>query len=309
MKQTLPQTFSELVEEIVRFSGITRRSAEYGIWMEALEPGWNVAREAANYQVTPHHYDGGMEKLYLDGTGFIFETLVFWARPWRRAWTPIASERLKRHSDTQEVQPSGLKILMLGDGTGSDSLFLAGQGFNVDYYDIPGSRTWDFAMKRFEYYGVLGTRIHIVSQYDDCLLQQYDAVLSFEVLEHLAKPLDAISGIYRMLKPGGIALVTESFGLVSPKLPTHLLSNVKYAGRAPFLFLKEHLCLSWYNKNPLFKPMEFVKIEKGAFGGYRRLLGDWSVLRPWLALRKCDLKRTARGRFTAWFSGADRSLL
>lgn len=309
MKQALPQTFSELVTEVVRFSGITHQAAESGIWMEALEPGWNVTSEVAHYLIKPHYYSSEMERLYLEGTGFIFETLVFWARPQRQAWAPIASERLQLYGEGQGLEPSRLKILMLGDGTGSDSLFLADRGFNVDYYDIPESRTLDFATKRFEYYGVLGGQIRIVREYRDCLSRQYDAVLSFEVLEHIAKPLEAIGDIYRMLKPGGIALVTESFGAVSPEVPTHLLSNLKYAGRTPFLFLKEHLCLSWYNRNPLFKPMEYAKLERGLLEGYLRLIGDGGVLRSWFAARERGFKRAAKRCFLARISGTDKGML
>jgi hypothetical protein len=87
-------------------------------------------------------------------------------------------------------------------------------------------------------------------------------VLSFEVLEHLPNPLAAIQDIHSALKVGGIAIITEDFGDLASYLPTHLRTSAKYFGAAPFLFLKNHLVLSWYSKSPLFKPFEFIKTQK-----------------------------------------------
>lgn len=291
MSRPLPQTFHELVEEVLRFTGLSRETVEERIWQESLQPGWNVGKELATYRVTPHHYNNEMEQLYSDGTGFIFETLVAWARPQRREWASAAEDRLRIYGRRQGLEPAKLKILMLGDGTGSDSLFLAALGFVVDYYDFPGGRTWDFAMRRFEHYGVLGKQVRPVESYENCLSGHYDAILSFEVLEHVPKPLDAIRDVCRMLKPGGIALVTESFGAVIPEVPTHLLSNKRYAGRTPFLFLKEGLHLSWYSRRPTFKPMEYSKLGKAKIKDYICLIRDGGISHAWLAHRAREFKQ------------------
>jgi len=295
----IPCSFTEIVEEIICFSGLPREATENRVWMEALQLGWNVANDVKRFRVTPHRFDECMLGLYRDGDGFIFETLVFWARPFRQKWIVHALERLVLHARACGTGLSQLRVLILGDGAGNDSLFLAQNGLNVDFFEVPGSRTHDFAVKRFRGRGLLDRQINLLSSYEDCLLGQYDAVISFEVLEHLPDPCVAISDLRKMLKFDGIALVTEAFAYLAEAFPTHLESNRKYSGRTPSLFLKNGMALRWYSYDPLFKPMEFVKRPRIRLKDFVSLAADASIRRAWLSGRirtaKKEVESVVRG--------------
>jgi 2-polyprenyl-3-methyl-5-hydroxy-6-metoxy-1,4-benzoquinol methylase len=273
----LPISFQEIVSEIVQYTGLPRPEVEDRVWMQALEPGWNVIQDANRFGVTQFQFDEKMIRLYTEGDGFIFDSLVFWSKPSRRLWIEHALDRIQLYAEQRSIPLENLKILMHGDGPGNDSLFLANSGLHVDYYDVPGSKTFNFAVKRFQKSGLWERNIHPINDYQECLHGQYDVVLSFEVLEHLPKPLVAIQDIHSALKAGGIAIITEDFGDLAGYLPTHLRSSAKYFGAAPFLFLRNHMVLSWYSRQALFKPFEFIKVEKVTVQSWIKLALNYHV--------------------------------
>jgi len=232
-----------------------------------------------------------MIRLYTEGDGFIFDSLIFWSKQSRRLWVEHALDRIRMHAGRMGIPIQDLCILMFGDGPGNDSLFLAKCGLKVDYFEVPGSKTFEFAVKRFQHHGMWEHSIMPIYDYQSCLQGQYDVVLSFEVLEHLPEPMEAIRGINAALKRGGIAIITEDFGDLAGYLPTHLRSGARYLGTTPFLFLKNHMVLSWYSQDELFKPYEFVKVEQISVSDWMQLVRDYNVRSLYLSKYAVKLAR------------------
>ncbi|MBM4273384.1 MAG: class I SAM-dependent methyltransferase [Deltaproteobacteria bacterium] len=257
MEIRIPISFDAIVDEIIKFTGLPIDDVRHRVWMEVLNSGWNVCQDVERFQVTPHKFDEKMINLYNNSYGFIFETMVFWATLYRQKWPEHALERLFVYARKTGVPPEKIRILIFGDGTGNDSLFLASKGFVINYYDIPGSKTFEFALKRFTEYKLHGNMINVITDYNRIISGQYDAIICFEVLEHLPDPKSFIRDLAGALKENGIILITEAFGFVADSHPTHLSCNLKYVGLTPIIFKKNGLSLTWYA--PLFKPMEFTK--------------------------------------------------
>ncbi len=287
----LPITFKEIVAEIVKYTDLPQDEVEHRVWMQALEPGWNVIEDVKRFGVTPFQFDEKMIRLYTEGDGFIFDSLVYWSKPARRLWIEHALNRIRLYADRVSLPTEDLKILMYGDGPGNDSLFLAKHGCKLDYYEVPGSKTYDFAVRRFQNYGFWERSIQPIYDFQTTLRGHYDVVLSFEVLEHLPEPVSAIQAINAALKTGGIAIITEDFGDLAGYLPTHLRSGARYLGMAPFLFLKNQMVLSWYSQDELFKPYEFVKVEQVSVWDWMRLARDYNVRGHYLSKYAARLAR------------------
>jgi SAM-dependent methyltransferase len=279
-----------IIEEIALLTNLERHDIERRVHAEKAANGSNVCRDAETFGVSPHVYDERMERLYEQGDGFIFETLVFWAKPGRQQWTLEAIERIRRYSQNRQLKPHQVRILMLGDGTGSDSLFLVSQGFHVDYFDFPGSKTFAFTRSRFERYGVLDRGANLITRRSEIRSNHYDVVFCFEVLEHLPDPVSLIDDIGKYLRAGGIALITEAFRNVSAMLPTHLECNRRLDGKTVFLFLRQGLMLDWYSPSTLFKPTEYLKKNRISVGCLVKLLMDWGVMKMFVGGRLRNLR-------------------
>jgi SAM-dependent methyltransferase len=252
----LPQRpeFDFIVREISELTGLPEEVVRQRVWDEALCVGSNVSAAAADFGVVPHVYDERMEQFYICTDAFIFETMVESCRSGKREILRHILDRLRLLLRGDGLSPS---VLMLGDGSGGDTLAVwreFGEALSVHYFDLPGSRTFEFALKRFSKYAV---SCKILTQYEQIPRVHFDAVISLEVLEHLPNPNAAIYDMWGFLKSGGIALITESFNGVQSRFPTHLYETQRFAGETAHMFARAGMCLSWQHD----KLMEFRKYD------------------------------------------------
>ena len=285
----LDTAFDAVVNEISELTGLDKALVQRKVWAEALNNGVNVCEEARYYKVIPHIYDTSMEALYREGYGFIFETMVEGCRQGKQSVLHILTERIQAHAKSSNLESP--KVLMLGDGCGSDTLHLvAALNHHLEpwYFDVGESKTFDFAQRRFRKRGI---RVQVVQDVEDLPRSHFDVVVCLEVLEHLPKPSDAIATIERVLKIGGITLITESFSAFSSKFPTHLRSNLRFIGRSPFMFLGNNLHMTFFNTDPqlAFRPTEFIRLRQAGIKEKLRLITNSAVLKQ---LIKGQLLRT-----------------
>ena len=99
----------------------------------------------------------------------------------------------------------------------------------------------------------------------------FDAVYICFVLEHVPDPPFLMQTIHKALRDGGIALITESFESVGPEFPSHLPQNFQYAGKTHRLMESLGFANTYYNCDPINRPMEFTKIRPDLRGELMRL--------------------------------------
>lgn len=117
------------------------------------------------------------------------------------------------------VQRPGRAFLDYGSGIGSDALAFASVGFDVTLADI-SDPLLAFARWRCERRGF---RVRTVDLKREPLPpRQFDAVICFDVLEHIHRPLRTLDGIRRAMKPGALFFVHAPFGK-DPDRPMHVV--------------------------------------------------------------------------------------
>lgn len=118
--------------------------------------------------------------------------------------------------DVAGLLPAGAHVLDYGGGTGNLSLALAALGFDIDYRELSALQK-DFVRFRRQRYG-LEDRLEVLDSWAELPSGAYDAVLAFDVLEHVPDLAHVVARIAETLKKGGLLVDTSSFsvGLANP---------------------------------------------------------------------------------------------
>ena len=117
------------------------------------------------------------------------------------------------------AQRPGRTYLDYGSGIGSDALVFAAAGFDVTLADV-SSPLLAFAKWRCERRGFQVRTIDL--KRESLPARRFDAVVCFDVLEHVHKPLRALDRIQRSMKPGGLLFLHAPFG-EDPDRPMHIV--------------------------------------------------------------------------------------
>lgn len=103
--------------------------------------------------------------------------------------------------------------------------------------------------------------------------ESFDAILCSEVLEHIPEPTHALDEFTRLLKPGGILILTAPFGSNVHMAPYHFCSGFsKY-------WYEHHLQLRGFAISELTPNGDWFALlmqEISRLGGLERVRGNWS---------------------------------
>lgn len=223
-------TFPRIVDTLCEVFGWDRATVEERLFREALQPGWNVTSASREAGVTPHVFGPAMEALYGSTDAFVFELAA--GHSSALCWEVDA--RVNRMVARRAPDPARARVIVYGDGIGSDSLRLAQAGYRVTYFEFDGYSS-RLARHRFARAGV-AARIECVTRPEAVPAAAFDLLVCREVLEHVPDAPAFVAGLNRCLVTGGAAIITESFSELSPWYPTHLACNRRHVGRVSELF-------------------------------------------------------------------------
>jgi SAM-dependent methyltransferase len=113
----------------------------------------------------------------------------------------------------------GREYLDYGSGIGSDALVFASAGFNVTLADV-SAPLLGFARWRCEKRGVEVRTVDL--KRERLPKRQFDAVVCFDVLEHIHRPLRTLLAIHGAMAEGGLLFMHAPFGY-DPDRPMHVV--------------------------------------------------------------------------------------
>ncbi len=139
------------------------------------------------------------QSLSLAADEFVWE--VTGVSPVHRLVEPPIVNLLRKHSAS--------RVLDLGCGNGAFTHLLHQQGFNVEGFDGSASGV-ELASK--SYPEIQFSQLDLVSgKIPEHHNQQFDAVVSVEVIEHLLLPRMLMQNAMQALKPGGLLILTTPY--------------------------------------------------------------------------------------------------
>ena len=186
---------------------------------EAAIPGihvknaWMAANPTSDEQV---------ERFYSHTQSYVYELMRESTSEARLQWRAAVIVALNQHWG----RAGEARVLDYGAGVGTDTLYFAEQCRSAFYYDIPGVLS-QFALKRFAKYRSPISCITSTRLYSG----EFDVVVAFDVLEHLVDPLTHLDEMVRLLKPGGMLFLTESFDQIGDSFPSHMERHAHLAGK------------------------------------------------------------------------------
>lgn len=186
---------------------------------ERRHPGTTVARDFAKHGARRYQASPQLDAFYSSTCAFIYELAV---------WSRNGAKKQMRRWTTRHLALQGrpLDILAVGDGLGFDCLHLARKGHRLTYFELPGPSE-QFARKLFER---SGSPITVLTDPAAIPLEAFDAVICFDVLEHVPDPPSMVRTIASYLRPDGLLYVSAPFYMLLRWYPTHLRSNRRYSG-------------------------------------------------------------------------------
>lgn len=200
-----PILANQIFKELEEFEGKDIESISKEYWLNKNTRDRLIQEEIdrdATRQKVLNYYATTPQYLYELG---YWEAQVDKQREYRKLYLACKKFNLKR-------------ILDYGGGIGGLAIYLNSRGISCDYLDIPG-RTFDFAVFRFRRRGIK------IDCFDATKFkfqqEQYEAVICYDVLEHLFDIDEALDSIYSCLCKSGIFIHRSTFATGGIHLRKH----------------------------------------------------------------------------------------
>jgi SAM-dependent methyltransferase len=211
---------ARLVELLADATGKTRAAARQLLYREQRSPLDCANAEFYARGLEPGVWSERLLEYYSHTPSFLCSGIVWNRNPEKVAMRRWIGEHLRR------AAAGPLQVLCYGDGPGFDSLYLAQCGHDVTYFEV-SDRLIRFAQGIFR---ASNAAVRVLPADERIESAGFDVVVCLDVLEHVPHPRALIGQLASYLRPGGRFVVHAPFFFVSPRMPTHLRSNLQYSG-------------------------------------------------------------------------------
>lgn len=235
----------QALQNILKYSDIKDENfARSRLMDEFVLSGINVLMDFIKFkqanEIDFFEYSSKMDAFYTNTDAFIFELSAWHSTYERHIW----KINMVNHFNYYVTSNKKLKILMIGDGIGYDSLYIynyliSNNEFELNYFEFDNSKSFKFAKNLFL---DKKANINMIGQLDLIRKNYYDIIVCLDVLEHVPNPEVVIKNFFDYLNGGGVVYVSEGFKSIVLLRPTHLKCNMRYVGNLIKMFSNKGFC-------------------------------------------------------------------
>lgn len=167
-----------------------------------------------------------------------FESEYNWYRPtneleltwfYRSNFGYLFANSIHPYAEQLNTIPEG-RVLDYGAGVGCNTLGLARRGLSVDFLEINRLQA-DFINFRAERHSLINIKEvppYAAGRFDPlkCIINEYDAIIAMDVLEHIPKYHRVVEHFIRHLKPGGLIIENSPFDQSADDIAIHVRADV-----------------------------------------------------------------------------------
>lgn len=202
----------ELLEDLASFTGKSRSDC-----LERLRT-YDYGQMAKAWKDHPPQTPEEMRAFYGATDAYVWSLSLWHATSAYDFYRGLVKQMAERQGKRQ-----GRRALDYGSGVGTTALQLAELGYEVTLADVPGI-TFNFAQHRLRRRGFPFKVIPITTEYPP-LEGIYDAIVCFDVLEHVPHPDRVFLHMVKFLAPAGYISVIAPFEAQSDQEGYHLREN------------------------------------------------------------------------------------
>lgn len=190
-----PILAKQIFEELEEFEGKNIEEIAKEYWLNK-----NTVDKLKQEDIEKDNSEQKVSNYYATTPQYLYE-LGYWEaqhdkqREYRKLYLACKKFNLKR-------------VLDYGGGIGGLALYLNKKGIYCDYLDVSG-RTFDFAVFRFKKRGVQINHFDVTKF--ESPAEPYEAVICYDVLEHVFDIDQTVNSIYSCLCDGGIFIHRSTF--------------------------------------------------------------------------------------------------
>ncbi len=251
----------KLAENIARACGVDQAAVDIGVARAKTNAGASLSADCRAFDVVPFAHSDALQNFRNNSVALVYEHAARLEMP---AQLQVAAFLMTSLLHLRSIRQPHLKVLVVGDALGFNSMRMAAGGSDVHYLIEGRSVSESIAAANFStFLSSSPPGCGSIQQVDRSRLEsRYDALVYLELLNHENDLASCLTFFSTLINEEGLAFFSDGAEPDGNRNATRLWKNEAYRGRLPELAATVGLHMVEGNLAPYGEPLVFSKRKK-----------------------------------------------